>query len=71
MPEPEKFLSEYLDRLALAKCWQVSWRTIARYEALPNGLPSIMLGGKKRYAWKDAIAWLESRKTRPNQRRAA
>jgi hypothetical protein len=58
--------AEYPTRHALAKLWGVSWHTIYRYECQPNGLPSLMLGGKKRYPWKDACEWLASRVTRPS-----
>jgi hypothetical protein len=63
--------TEYPDRDTLAKLWKASTRTIANYESLPDGLPSLRLGGKARYPMKDAIAWLESRVTRPNPRRRA
>jgi hypothetical protein len=63
------FLADYPDRATLAQRWQVCPRTISRYENEPNGLPNLMLGGKKRYPWRDACAWLEARVRRPNPRR--
>jgi hypothetical protein len=67
----EDFLADYPDRPTLAKVWGVSPHTILRYEQLPDGLPSLMLGGRKRYPWKEALAWLQSRVKRPNPTRAA
>lgn len=65
------YLQDYPDRRTLAQRWQVCPRTISRYEAEPNGLPSLLLGGRKRYPWRDACAWLEARIQRPNPRRRA
>jgi hypothetical protein len=70
MTEPD-YLADYLDRATLAHRWRVSPRTIFNYESEPNGLPSLMLGGKKRYPWRDALEWLERRVKRPNPKRAA
>jgi len=66
---PENFLDDYPDRHTLAERLEVSWRTIARYENEPNGLPSLMLGGKRRYPWPEVLKWLEARIRRPNPRR--
>jgi len=66
----EDFLSEYPDRHTLARRWGISWHTVYRYELEPDGLPNMMLGGRKR-PWKDACAWLERRVKRPNPRRGA
>jgi hypothetical protein len=60
------FLEEHPDRPTLAKELGVSEHTVHRYELLPNGLPSLMIGGKKRYPRKTTAAWLESRIHRPN-----
>jgi hypothetical protein len=65
-----EFLADYPTRPELAKLWGVSPHTILRYEHLPNGLPHLTLGGRKRYPLKEAIAWLESRVNRPNPTRA-
>jgi hypothetical protein len=62
-------LSGYLDREALAAELRVCGKTIARYEAQPNGLPSIKLGGRKLYRVDAVLRWLEARETRPNPRR--
>jgi hypothetical protein len=64
------FLANYPTRPELAKMWGVSAHTILRYEHMENGLPHLLLGGRKRYPLKDAIAWLESRIRRPNPTRA-
>ncbi len=45
MPE---LLEGYLDRAALAAALGVSARTLCRYEAEPNGLPSLLIGGRRK-----------------------
>jgi hypothetical protein len=40
-------LEGYLSRAELAKELSCSERTVARYENLPDGLPSIFIGGRK------------------------
>jgi hypothetical protein len=66
-------LSNYIDRACLAESWGVSMRTLARYEALPDGLPSLLLGGRRMYKLDSVRAWLERRERKPNptRRRAA
>jgi hypothetical protein len=64
-------LQGYLDRPSLAEQLRVSERTIARYELLPDGLPSTMLGGRKLYRIEAVMAWIAAREKRPNPRRAA
>jgi hypothetical protein len=62
MPEPTKnldLLSDYADRPTLAQQWGTSVRTIANYEA--EGLPSLMLGGRKLYNIVSAMNWLKGR----------
>ena len=62
-------LKDYCDRASLAKGWKVSERSIARYEDLPDGLPSVLIGGRKYYHLPTAMAWLEGRMTRRNPTR--
>lgn len=62
-------LDDYLTRAELAKELRASWRTIARYEDQPNGLPSIMLGGRRMYRRDQVKHWLETQEARRNGRR--
>ena len=64
-------LQGYVDRPQLALELRVSPRTIARYEALPDGLPSTVLGGRKLYRVEAVKEWVAAKEKRPNQRRAA
>jgi hypothetical protein len=62
-------LEGYVDRPALAQQLGVSWRTIHRYENLPDGLPSLMIGGRRMYKLDSVRAWLERRERKPNPTR--
>lgn len=64
-------LSDYIDRPTLASELHVSERTIWRYEQLPNGLPSLKIGGRKLYRRSSVLAWIETREISRNPRRAA
>lgn len=64
-------LQGYVDRPTLALELRVTPRTLARYEALPDGLPSTVLGGRKLYRVEAVKEWIAAREKRPNQRRAA
>jgi hypothetical protein len=46
-----------------------SARTIARYENEPDGLPSVMIAGRKYYRIEGVKAWLAKRERQPNPRR--
>ena len=59
-------LTGYLSRAELASEWNCHERTIARYEAMPNGLPFLYIGGRKLYRIDDALAFMERRITTPN-----
>jgi hypothetical protein len=63
------FLANYPTRPELAKLWGVSPHTLLRYEDYSPGLPHLLLGGRKRYPLKEAIAWLEARTRHPNPTR--
>jgi hypothetical protein len=54
-------LAGYIDREGLAAQLRCSGRTIARYETEPDGLPSVMIGGRKFYRLAAVQAWLEKR----------
>ena len=62
-------LEGYVDRPALAQQLGVSWRTIHRYENQPDGLPSLMIGGRRMYKLDSVRAWLERRERKPNPTR--
>lgn len=64
-------LADYLSRSMLAEQLGVCERSIARYEALPNGLPATVIGGRKLYKLASVQAWLAARERRPNPRRMA
>ena len=69
--DPKGLLKDYIDRPRLADEWDCSERTIARYEDLPDGLPSLLLGGRKLYHVPTVMEWLQRRTKRPNPRRRA
>lgn len=62
-------LSEFTPRSQLARSLKLSERTLMRYEQQPDGLPSLMIGGRKFYRVSTVIDWLAKRETRPNPRR--
>lgn len=62
-------LSEFVTRDELAKILGISPRTIARYSTVPNGLPSLVIGGRVRYRLSSVSKWLESREKHPNPTR--
>jgi hypothetical protein len=68
---PDNLLAGYVDRATLADMMRCSERTIARYEELPDGLPSLTLGGRRLYRLASVKAWVEARERRPNPRRRA
>ena len=65
----DMLIADCVGRRDLAAALNVCERTVARYEAQPDGLPSIKLGGRKLYRLSSVRQWLESRETRPNPRR--
>jgi hypothetical protein len=69
--EKTGILADYLDREKLAHDLGCSERTIARYEAAPDGLPSLTVAGRKFYRIAAVQAWLAKRERRPNPRRVA
>ena len=56
---------------ALAEVWHCTTRTLRRYENEPDGLPSIMVAGRKWRPMKACATWLAGRMRKPNPRRAA
>ena len=59
-------LAGYVPRAELAAEWDCHERTIARYEAMPDGLPFLFIGGRKLYRIEDARAFMERRIKTPN-----
>ena len=59
-------LAGYVTRTELAAEWDCHERTIARYEAMPDGLPFLFIGGRKLYRIEDARAFMERRIVQPN-----
>jgi len=70
LPRPG-LLDDHLDRPGLAADWHCSTRTIARYEQLPDGLPYVIIGGRKWYPIQAARDFMARRLRRPNPVRKA
>jgi hypothetical protein len=70
-PPLDDVMADYVDRPGLAALWHITPKTLQRYEAEPDGLPSLKLGGRVYYRLSSAMAWLAARERRPNARRAA
>jgi len=64
-------LADYLDRAALARELNCSTRSIARYELEPDGLPSLLIAGKRYYRRGAVLEFLSKRERKPNPRRAS
>lgn len=54
-------LSEYASRPEMARELNISQRTLARLDALRQGPPRLMLGGRCLYHIPSAREWLKSR----------
>jgi phage terminase Nu1 subunit (DNA packaging protein) len=68
---PAELIADYVDRASLAEALKVSPRTISRYENQPDGLPSLLIGGRKHYRMESVRKWLDRREQHPNRRRRA
>jgi hypothetical protein len=66
----DNLLARSLDRERVAAQLRLSNKTIARYDAQPNGLLWLKVGARKLDRLDAVRRWLESRKTRPNRRAA-
>ncbi len=64
-------LAGYISRAELAQSLCLNERTIYRYENQPDGLPCMVLGGRKLYKLETVRKWIEGREKRPNPRRQA
>ena len=60
----ERMLDDYLTRPELADELGVGVRTLARYDALREGPPKMMLAGRILYHRDKAREWLRSRLTK-------
>jgi hypothetical protein len=69
--QSESLLAGFVDRETLAEMLRCSPRTLARYEALPDGLPFMTLAGRRLYRLSAVREWLAARERRPNPRRRA
>ena len=66
LPDDELITDEQL-----AEAWQTTTRTLRRYDNWPNGLPYVLVSGRK---WRPVRAcgeWLSARIIHPNPKRAA
>ena len=53
----------------LAKQWNCTTRTLRNYESEPNGLPYLIVVGRKYRPSKACAEWLAGRMQRPDRRR--
>ena len=60
---------ELITDAELAKKWRCTRRTLARYDRLPDGLPYIMIAGRKYRSQKRSREWLARQMQHPNPRR--
>ncbi|TIQ46730.1 hypothetical protein [Mesorhizobium sp.] len=63
-------MTEYVTQSQLAAALGLTTKTLQRYGQLPDGLPSLRLGGKTLYRVSTVRDWIAKRETRPNPRRA-
>lgn len=63
-----EIMTDYVDRAQLATALRVSPRTVMRMEQRPDGLPSLIVGGRKFYRVSSVKDWLAKRETHPNPR---
>ena len=61
-------LQDYLTREQAAAELHVTPRTLSRWQAQPNGLPYVEMGGRVLYRRQSILAWIESCERRPNPR---
>ena len=64
-------LDEFITRDELAAELRVSPRTVMRWQARPDGLPYVELGGRTLYRRSSVLDWIGSHERRPNPRRKA
>lgn len=64
-------LEDFIDRATLARELGCVPKTIQNYENQADGLPSVLIAGRKYYRRAAVIAWIAKRERKPNPRRAA
>ena len=57
----KEITKNYTDRVSLAEALKISPRTVSRYEK--QGLPCLMIGGRKLYHMDAITKWLKERET--------
>jgi hypothetical protein len=63
-------LQDFLTREQAAAELHVTPRTLSRWQAKPDGLPYVEMGGRILYRRQSILAWIESCERRPNARRS-
>lgn len=66
-----ELLSGYARPREVADALGVTIRTLSRYESQPNGVPSVLIGGRKWFRLASVRAWIEAHERRANPRRGA
>ena len=61
-------LDDFITRDELAAELRVSPRTVMRWQARPDGLPYVELGGRTLYRRSTILDWIGSHERRPNPR---
>ena len=64
-------LGDFVNRAQLMADFKVTARTLHRYESLPDGLPSVTIGGRKFYRKSAILDWIKRKEKKPNHRRSA
>ena len=64
-------LDGLISRDEAAKQLGCNWRTLRRYENEPDGLPNIIIAGRKYYRVEALREFITKRERHPNQRVAA
>jgi hypothetical protein len=63
-------LEDFIDRATLMADFKCTARTISRYENRPDGLPSVIIAGRKLYRKSAVMEWVKKQEKKPNQRRS-
>jgi hypothetical protein len=71
MSENLNLLAGYVTKAELAAEWQCNERTVDNYRRMPDGLPSLTIGGKVYLPIEGVRDFMARRIRRPNQTRRA
>jgi excisionase family DNA binding protein len=63
-------LDDYLTRDELARELHITPRTLARWQAQPEGIPTVRVGGRTLFRVSSVRAWIEAHERQTNPRRA-